>query len=222
MGSLIRFLATASLILGPAGSVWAQKPKNAKDDVNQIGSRKVANCVNFYSLEKEMALGKQLANEVQRQAKVVDDPLITEKVNRIGQNLVRNSDAQVPFTIKVIDSDVVNAMALPGGFFYVNSGLILAADEEAEVAGVMAQEVCTCRADDDVERAEQLMAERQIHRLPVVGDDGSLIGILSLADVARQTRPTSSRRDDPVSQLATTVSAISEPHRTNAGGSRAH
>ena len=73
--------------------------------------------------------------------KLVNDPVVTEYVNRIGQNLVRNSDAQVPFTIKVIDSDVVNAMALPGGFFYVNSGLILAADEEAEVAGVMAHEI---------------------------------------------------------------------------------
>jgi predicted Zn-dependent protease len=62
-------------------------------------------------------------------------------VNRIGQNLVRNSDAKVPFTIKVIDSDEVNAFALPGGFFYVNSGLILAADEEAELAGVMAHEI---------------------------------------------------------------------------------
>jgi CBS domain-containing protein len=89
------------------------------------------------------------------------------------------------------------------------------------IAGVMAQEVCTCLADDDIQRAEQLMAERQIHRLPVVSDDGSLIGILSLADVARQARLASSRRDDPASQLANTVSAISEPHRTNAG-SRAH
>jgi predicted Zn-dependent protease len=71
----------------------------------------------------------------------VNDSVVTEYVNRIGQNLVRNSDAQVPFTIKVIDSDVVNAMALPGGFFYVNSGLILAADEEAELAGVMAHEI---------------------------------------------------------------------------------
>jgi len=71
----------------------------------------------------------------------VQDPVITEYVNRIGQNLVRNSDAKVPFTIKVIDSDEINAFALPGGFFYVNSGLILAADEEAELAGVMAHEI---------------------------------------------------------------------------------
>ena len=93
---------------------------------------------------------------------------------------------------------------------------------DISVAGVMAQEVCTCRADDDVADAERLMADRQIHRLPVVSDDRSLIGILSLADVARQAKPASGRRDDPVSQLANTVSAISEPHRTAAAGSRAH
>jgi predicted Zn-dependent protease len=86
-------------------------------------------------------LGKQLSQEVEKQAKFINDPIVTEYVNRVGQNLVRNSDAQVPFTIKVIDSDVVNAFALPGGFFYVNSGLILHADEESELAGVMAHEI---------------------------------------------------------------------------------
>jgi beta-barrel assembly-enhancing protease len=97
--------------------------------------------VNFYSLEKEIALGKELAQEVERSAKLIDDPVVTEYVNRVGQNLVRNSDARVPFTIKVIDSDEVNAFALPGGFFYVNSGLILRAQEESELAGVMAHEI---------------------------------------------------------------------------------
>ena len=97
--------------------------------------------LNFYSLEHEIALGKQLSAEVERQAKFINDPVVNEYVNRVGQNLVRNSDAQVPFTIKVIDSDVVNAFALPGGFFYVNSGLILHADEESELAGVMAHEI---------------------------------------------------------------------------------
>jgi predicted Zn-dependent protease len=96
---------------------------------------------NFYSLEKEIALGKQLAQDVERSSKLVDDPVVTEYVNRVGQNLVRNSDARVPFTIKVIDSDEVNAFALPGGFFYVNSGLILRAQEESELAGVMAHEI---------------------------------------------------------------------------------
>ena len=112
-----------------------------KADVNAIGNRNVGHGLNFYSLEHEIALGKQLSAEVERQAKFINDPVVNEYVNRVGQNLVRNSDAQVPFTIKVIDSDVVNAFALPGGFFYVNSGLILHADEESELAGVMAHEI---------------------------------------------------------------------------------
>ncbi len=113
----------------------------SKQDVDAIGNRNVGHGVNFYSLEHEIALGKQLSAEVERQAKFINDPVVVEYVNRVGQNLVRNSDAQVPFTIKVIDSDVVNAFALPGGFFYVNSGLILHADEESELAGVMAHEI---------------------------------------------------------------------------------
>lgn len=116
-------------------------PKNSKEDVDAIGNRNVSGKVNFYSLEKEIALGKGLAQEVERSSKLIDDPVVTEYVNRVGQNLVRNSDAKVPFTIKVIDSDEVNAFALPGGFFYVNSGLILRAQEEAELAGVMAHEI---------------------------------------------------------------------------------
>src|SRR5882724_11655100 len=116
-------------------------PKNSKDDVEAIGNRKVGKGPNFYSLEKEIALGKQLAQEVERSSKLIDDPIVTEYVNRVGQNLARNSDGRVPFTIKVIDSDEVNAFALPGGFFYVNSGLILRAQEESELAGVMAHEI---------------------------------------------------------------------------------
>jgi len=113
----------------------------SKDDINAIGNRNVGKGLDFYSLEKEIALGKSLAQQVDKSAKFIDDPVVTEYVNRVAQNLVRNSDAQVPFTVKVIDSDVVNAFALPGGFFYVNSGLILHADEESELAGVMAHEI---------------------------------------------------------------------------------
>ena len=115
--------------------------RGSEEDVNAIGNRGVGKGINFYSLEREMALGKSLAQEVERSSRLIDDPVVTEYVNRVGQNLVRNSDAKVPFTIKVIDSDVVNAFALPGGFFYVNSGLILRADTEAELAGVMAHEI---------------------------------------------------------------------------------
>ncbi len=114
---------------------------NNKKDPDEIGNRDVGKGVNFYSIEKEIALGKQLATEVERQARIVDDPVIAEYVSRIGQNLVRNSDAKVPFTIKVIDSDEVNAFALPGGFFFVNTGIVMKADNEAEMAGVMAHEI---------------------------------------------------------------------------------
>src|SRR5713101_2695873 len=116
-------------------------PKNSKEDVEAIGNRSVGKGINLYSLEREISLGKSLAQEVERSSKLIDDPVVTEYVNRVGQNLVRNSDARVPFTIKVIDSDEVNAFALPGGFFYVNSGLILRAQEESELAGVMAHEI---------------------------------------------------------------------------------
>ena len=113
-------------------------------DLNAIGNRNVGcgrGVGNWYSLDRQIAMGKSYAQQVESSSKLITDPVITEYVNRIGQNLVRNSDAQVPFTIKVIDSDDVNAFALPGGFFYVNSGLILAADNEAELAGVMAHEI---------------------------------------------------------------------------------
>jgi hypothetical protein len=121
----------------------AVKHDGSKNDVNAIGNRKVGGrgLGDWYSLEGEIRMGKQYAQEVEATSKLIRDPVITEYVNRIGQNLVRNSDAQVPFTIKVVDSDEVNAFALPGGFFYVNSGLILAADEESELAGVMAHEI---------------------------------------------------------------------------------
>src|ERR1039457_2673707 len=142
---------------GDVQNAPAQKPANlptqddsqikhdgTKTDVDAVGNRNVGcgrGVGNWYSIEKQVAMGRSYAQQVESQIKLVNDPVVTEYVNRIGQNLVRNSDAQVPFTIKVIDSDVVNAMALPGGFFYVNSGLLLAADEEAEMAGVMAHEI---------------------------------------------------------------------------------
>ncbi|MGZ4836174.1 MAG: M48 family metallopeptidase [Terriglobales bacterium] len=116
-------------------------PLAEKYDIAKIGDRHVGRGFDLYSLEKEQLLGKQLATQVEQTAKLVRDPVITEYVNRIGQKLVRNSDARVPFTIKVVDNDEVNAFALPGGFFYVNTGLILASDNEAELAGVMAHEI---------------------------------------------------------------------------------
>ena len=128
-----------------------QKPK--KEDPEEIGNRDVGKGVNLYSLEKEIALGKQLATEVERSAKIVDDPIIAEYINRLGQNIVRNSDAKVPFTIKVIDSQEVNAFSLPGGFFFVNTGLISKAETEAELAGVMAHEIAHVAARHGTKQA---------------------------------------------------------------------
>ena len=125
----------------PASAAAGGNHPAAKYDVSMIGQRNVGSGLDFYSLDREIALGRSLAAQVEGSARLVTDPVVTEYVNRIGQNLVRNSDARVPFTIKVLDTDEVNAYALPGGFFYVNSGLILAADNEAELAGVMAHEI---------------------------------------------------------------------------------
>ena len=140
--------ATDSTPPPPAPSTSSDTKEKVKpgsrDDVDAIGNRSVGKgggLGNWYSLEKEIRMGKEYAQQVEASVKLVQDPVVNEYVNRIGQNLVRNSDARVPFTIKVIDSDEINAFALPGGFFYVNSGLILAADEEAELAGVMAHEI---------------------------------------------------------------------------------
>jgi predicted Zn-dependent protease len=144
------FAAVLALLSTSAVGVFA---KDKKNDPEEIGDRNVGKGVNFYSIEKEIALGKQLAQEVEHQAKTFDDPIIAEYVNRVGQNLVRNSDAKVPFTIKVLDSEEVNAFALPGGFFFVNSGLILKADSEAELAGVMAHEIAHVAARHGTKQA---------------------------------------------------------------------
>jgi predicted Zn-dependent protease len=130
------------------------KPLSASEDPAMIGKRNINSGIIAKmsgSTEKEVRIGRELAAEVDRQAKFIDDPLITEYVNRVGQNIVLHSDAKVPFTIKVIDSDEVNAFALPGGFFYVNKGLLLAADNEAELAGVMAHEIAHVAARHAVE-----------------------------------------------------------------------
>src|SRR5690606_32335377 len=129
----------------PKSSVKA--PLKPNEDPSLIGQRKINKGTDKLfgwlggSREKEMEVGRQLSLQVEQQAKIVEDPMITEYVNRVGQNIVLHSDAEILFTIKVIDSDEVNAFALPGGYFYVNTGLILAADNEAELAGVMAHEI---------------------------------------------------------------------------------
>jgi hypothetical protein len=124
------------------GSQRVNVKSGSKDDVNAVGNRDIGarGIGNWYSVDYEIKMGKAYSMELEKSTKLINDPVVTEYINRIGQNIVKNSDCKVPFTIKVIDSDEINAMALPGGFFYVNSGLILNADEEAELAGVMAHE----------------------------------------------------------------------------------
>src|SRR5262245_51783962 len=133
-------------------------PKTLDDKNNPalIGKRDInKGTIQFYSVEREVAIGRQLAAEVDRSSKIINDPFVTEYVNRIAQNLVLHSDSKVPFTIKVIDSEVVNAFALPGGFLYVNRGLLEAAENEAEVAGVIAHEIAHVAARHGVEQASK-------------------------------------------------------------------
>jgi len=125
-------------------------------DIEAIGTRNInGSQMNFYSVEREMALGRELAEELESSRRILDDPEIAEYINRLGQNLVRSSDAKVPFVIKVIDSEEINAMALPGGFFYVNTGLIRAASEEAELAGVLAHEIAHVAARHSTEQVSK-------------------------------------------------------------------
>ena len=129
----------------------------AKYDTSRIGNREVGQGINFFSIEKEIALGKELSFQVEQSARLLTDPAITEYVNRKAQLLVQHSDCKVPFVVKIVDDDEVNAFALPGGFFYVNTGLILAADDEAELAGVMAHEiahVCARHATKNLTRGQ--------------------------------------------------------------------
>jgi len=147
--------STATPASAPAATTSKPgKPLSTNEDPAMIGKRNINGGIISKmsgSTEKEVRLGRELAAEVDRQAKFIEDPMITEYVNRVGQNIVLHSDAKVPFTIKVIDSDEVNAFALPGGFFYVNKGLLLAADNEAELAGVMAHEIAHVAARHAVE-----------------------------------------------------------------------
>jgi len=167
-GSVTAQDSTGSSEAGPAAAASPQtgagKPLSAKEDPSLIGKRKLnAGSDKLFgwlggSQEKEIAIGRQLAMEVEQQAKIVTDPVITEYVNRVGQNLVLHSDAKIPFTIKVIDSDEVNAFALPGGFFFVNMGLLLAADNESELAGVMAHEIAHVAARHAMENQGKMTA----------------------------------------------------------------
>jgi beta-barrel assembly-enhancing protease len=160
--------------------------KGSINDVNSVGTRDIGarGVGNWYSTESEIKMGKQYAAMIEKSTKFITDPVVTEYINRVGQNIVKNSDCKVPFTIKVIDSDEINAMALPGGFFYVNSGLVLAADEEAELAGVMAHEtahVCAHHAAREMTRANYA----QLGTIPLIFIGGwAGYGIYEAANLA--------------------------------------
>lgn len=179
-------LLLVSLLAFPVAGLADYDPKdNDKHDVTAIGDRDVDGSVNFYSLEKEIALGKQLAADVEKHAKIVDDPVISEYVNRIGQNIARNSDLRVPLYVKVIDSDEVNAFALPGGYFFVNTGLVRLAESEAELAGVMAHEIAHIAARHGTRQASKGQIA-QLATIPLIflGGGWAAYGIYQAANFA--------------------------------------
>ena len=151
------------------GSEMIKVKTGSIEDVSAVGNREIGKrgLGNWYTTDGESKMGKQYADEIEKSTKFITDPEVVEYVNRIGQNIVKNSDCKVPFTIKVIDSDEINAMALPGGFFYVNSGLILNADEEAELAGVMAHETAHVCAHHAV-REQTRMNYAQLSTIPLI------------------------------------------------------
>ncbi len=159
ISGLARSISALVVIAALAVPAGADDKKNS--DLENIGNRNInKGSINFTSIEEEMQLGRGLAADIERESRLVTDSVITEYVNRIGQNLVRNSDAEVPFTIKVIDSTEINAFALPGGYLYITTGLILAADEEAELAGVLAHEIAhvTARHGTESQAKSQIIS----------------------------------------------------------------
>jgi hypothetical protein len=172
-------------VIAPGSEMIKIKPGSI-EDVSAVGNRDIGarGMGNWYSTDTEIKMGKMYSMEIEKSTKFITDPVVTEYVNRVGQNIVKNSDCKVPFTIKIIDSDEINAMALPGGFFYVNSGLILNADEEAEMAGVMAHEVAHVCAHHAV-REQTRMNYAQLGTIPLIFIGGwTGYGIYEAASIA--------------------------------------
>ena len=170
--------AKADTIPSPGEDLDPHIKKGSEEDVDAVGTRNIGGrgMGNWYSTNWEISNGKQYSMEIEKSSHLVTDPVVVEYINRVGQNLVRNSDAKVPFTIKVLDTDEINAMALPGGFFYVNSGLILACDSEDELAGVMAHEISHVAAHHAA-REMTRMNYMQIGSVPLmIFTQGSWIG----------------------------------------------
>jgi predicted Zn-dependent protease len=151
--ALLMCAAVSAAALGaePPDNTSFKVPKDPMDNVYDIGNRRVAHR-SIFSQKREIAIGQQYAKEIDRTAKLVKDPVITEYVNRVAQNIAENSDAKIPITVRVIDSPEINAFALPGGFIYVNTGLLRAASSEAQLAGVLAHETAHIAANHFGER----------------------------------------------------------------------
>jgi beta-barrel assembly-enhancing protease len=154
MRCFVLLMLTATLCVPPVASLSAQS-KDKKTDPEQIGNRDVGGGVNFYSVDREIALGKQLAQEIEREARLVDTPIPAEYINRLAQNLAWNSDVRLPVTAKLIDSGEVNAFAIPGGFLFVNSGLVLKTDTESELAAAIAHEIAHVAARHGTRQASR-------------------------------------------------------------------
>src|ERR1700745_3857281 len=182
--AIVLLFCSGLALAAPADEPTSNQPVKLKhdggiNDLEAIGNRNVGcnrGMGNWYSVEGQINMGRQYADQVDNSSKLIKDPVITEYVNRIGQNLVRNSDSKVPFTIKVIDSDQINAFALPGGFFYVNTGLILAADNEAELAGVMSHEIAHVAACH-IARQNTRGTLAQLASIPLIFTTGGLAGL---------------------------------------------
>src|SRR6201997_5442533 len=182
--AIVLLFCSGLALAAPADEPTSPDPAKLKhdggiNDLDAIGNRNVGchrGLGNWYSVEGQINMGRQYADQVDNSSKLIKDPVVTEYVNRIGQNLVRNSDSKVPFTIKVIDADVINAFALPGGFFYVNTGLILAADNEAELAGVMAHEIAHVAACH-IARENTRGTLAQLATIPIIFTTGGLGGL---------------------------------------------
>src|ERR1700746_225597 len=182
--AIVLLFCSGLAVAAPADEPTSPDPTKLKhdggiNDLDAIGNRNVGchrGLGNWYSVEGQINMGRQYADQVDNSSKLIKDPVVTEYVNRIGQNLVRNSDSKVPFTIKVIDADVINAFALPGGFFYVNTGLILAADNEAELAGVMAHEIAHVAACH-IARENTRGTLAQLATIPIIFTTGGLGGL---------------------------------------------
>src|SRR6201981_2358902 len=182
--AIVLLFCSVLALAPPADEPTSNQPVKLKhdggiNDLEAIGNRNVGcgrGIGNWYSVEGQTNMGRQYAEQVDNSTKLIKDPVITEYVNRLGQNLVRNSDSKVPFTIKVIDADVINAFALPGGFFYVNTGLILAADNEAELAGGMAHEIAHV-APCPIARENTRGPLAQLPTIPIIFTTGGLGGL---------------------------------------------